>query len=63
MWKEVDYIKKQMYFYISNNKDYDSAFVQDYMLMHWNSGFRVVGSSLKSTGYTMMVVAPNLSLQ
>lgn len=43
MWREGDEIMKQTHFYISDDKDHDSAFVQHCLLLHWDwlvdSGF------------------------
>jgi hypothetical protein len=43
MWKEGETIMKQTHFYISDDKDHDSAYVQHCLLLHWDwledSGF------------------------
>jgi len=36
MWKEKDEIVKQTHFYISDDKDHDSAFVQHCLLLNWD---------------------------
>lgn len=36
MWREGENIFKQTHFYISGDKDHDSAFVQHCLLLHWD---------------------------
>jgi hypothetical protein len=36
MWKEGVETVKQIHFYISDDKEHDSAFIQYYLLLHWD---------------------------
>jgi hypothetical protein len=53
-------ITKESHFWVSDNREYDTMFVQKCFKMHWN-GLLIVGCSLDSIGFSQMAVLPSLN--